>query len=209
MASNMSSRSRGCVPLTRNSTEIGTKLDENLNIFKSDRFDADAVLRHMMAWHTLYGSVHHTIVRMAQTESKQMALLANASLLADELLPCAATKYTLLVQLASAEEMRRSVYAITHHSYGGAYTAAISQLMFSVIAQTSTDVHAIFGNALASSAAAKCVQLALGHCSLLEAHGLTLCPVLLEPFRPSVGQALDANLKRIEESTAALAAADD
>ena len=33
--------------------------------------------------------------------------------------------------------------------------------------------------------------------------------MLLKLFRPSVEQALDANLKRIEESTAALAAADD
>ncbi|KAJ9537564.1 hypothetical protein OSB04_030297 [Centaurea solstitialis] len=127
-------------------------------------------------------------------------------------------------------------------SYGGAYTAAISQLVFSVIAQTATDSNAIFGNepaysselvmwatkqtedfallvkrhALASSAAAgglraaaECVQIAMGHCSLLEARGLALCPVLLKLFRPSVEQALDANLKRIEESTAALAAADD
>nr|XP_043623439.1 exocyst complex component EXO84B [Erigeron canadensis] len=127
-------------------------------------------------------------------------------------------------------------------SYGGAYTAAISQLVFSLIAQTATDSNAIFGkepsysselvmwatkqteefallvkrHALASSAAAgglraaaECVQIALGHCSLLEARGLALCPVLLKLFRPSVEQALDANLKRIEESTAALAAADD
>ncbi|XP_076888254.1 exocyst complex component EXO84B-like isoform X2 [Bidens hawaiensis] len=127
-------------------------------------------------------------------------------------------------------------------SFGGAYTAAISQLVFSVIAQTATDANAIFGNepaysselvmwatkqtedfavlvkrhALASSAAAgglraaaECVQIALRHCSLLEARGLALCPVLLKLFRPSVEQALDANLKRIEESTAALAAADD
>ncbi|KAK1414197.1 hypothetical protein QVD17_29938 [Tagetes erecta] len=127
-------------------------------------------------------------------------------------------------------------------SYGGAYTAAISQLVFSVIAQTATDANTIFGmepaytselvmwateqtedfallvkrHALASSAAAgglraaaECVQIALGHCSLLEARGLTLCPVLLKLLRPSVEQALGANLKRIEESTAALAAADD
>lgn len=127
-------------------------------------------------------------------------------------------------------------------SYGGAYTAAISQLVFSVIAQAATDSKAIFGkepdyiselvmwatkqvedfavlvkrHALASSAAAgglraaaECVQIALGHCTLLEARGLALCPVLLKLFRPSVEQALDANLKRIEESTAALAAADD
>ncbi|KAL6137253.1 hypothetical protein ACLB2K_062545 [Fragaria x ananassa] len=127
-------------------------------------------------------------------------------------------------------------------SYGGAYTAALSQLVFSAIAQAATDSAAIFENepdytselvmwaikqteafallikrhALASSAAAgglraaaECVQIALGHCSLLEARGLALCPVLLKLFRPSVEQALEANLKRIEESTAALAAADD
>lgn len=127
-------------------------------------------------------------------------------------------------------------------SYGGAYTAALSQLVFSTIAQAASDSLAIFGkeraytselvmwatkqteafaqlvkrHALASSAAAgglraaaECVQIALGHCSLLEARGLALCPVLLKLFRPSVEQALDANLKRIEESTAALAAADD
>lgn len=127
-------------------------------------------------------------------------------------------------------------------SYGGAYTAAISQLVFSAIAQAASDSLAIFGkepsytselvmwatkqteafallvkrHALASSAAAgglraaaECVQIALGHCSLLEARGLALCPVLLKLFRPSVEQALDANLKRIEESTAALAAADN
>ncbi|TYI80956.1 hypothetical protein E1A91_D05G121800v1 [Gossypium mustelinum] len=127
-------------------------------------------------------------------------------------------------------------------SYGGAYTAALSQLVFSAIAQAASASLRIFGkepaytselvvwatkqteafallvkrHALASSAAAgglraaaECVQIALGHCSLLEACGLALCPVLLKLFRPSVEQALNANLKRIEESTAALAAADD
>lgn len=127
-------------------------------------------------------------------------------------------------------------------SYGGAYTAALSQLVFSSIAQAASDSFSIFGkeraytselvmwatkqtealallvkrHALASSAAAgglraaaECVQIALGHCTLLEARGLALSPVLLKLFRPSVEQALDANLKRIEESTAALAAADD
>ncbi|CAN0880487.1 Exocyst complex component EXO84B [Linum grandiflorum] len=127
-------------------------------------------------------------------------------------------------------------------SYGGAYTAALSQIVFSAIAQAATDSLAIFGkepaytselvmwatkqtesfavlikrHALASSAAAgglraaaECVQIALGHCSLLESRGLAICPVLLKLFRPSVEQAVDANLKRIEESTAAMAAADD
>ncbi|KAJ4954117.1 hypothetical protein NE237_030949 [Protea cynaroides] len=127
-------------------------------------------------------------------------------------------------------------------SYGGAYTTALSQLVFSAIAQAASDSLAVFGeepayaselvtwsikqtesfallvkrHALASCAAAgglraaaECVQIALGYCSLLEARGLALCPVLLKLFRPSVQQALHANLKRIEESSAALAAADD
>ncbi|XP_010685180.2 exocyst complex component EXO84B [Beta vulgaris subsp. vulgaris] len=127
-------------------------------------------------------------------------------------------------------------------SYGGAYTAALSQLVFSAIAQAASDSLTIFGSepaytselvtwatqqieafahlvkrhALASSAAAgglraaaECVQIALGHCSLLEDRGLSLCPTLVKLFRPSVEQAVDANFKRIEESTAALAAADD
>lgn len=130
----------------------------------------------------------------------------------------------------------------TSTSYGGAYTAALSQQVFSAIAQALHDSLDVFGDdsafaselvawsteqaetfaqlvkrhALASCAAAgglraaaECVQIALGHCSLLESQGLSLSSVLLKLFRPSVEQALDANLKRIEESTAALAAADD
>ncbi|WOL04202.1 hypothetical protein Cni_G12923 [Canna indica] len=129
----------------------------------------------------------------------------------------------------------------TNTSYGGAYTAALSQQVFSAVAQALNDSQAVFGDeyaselviwstkqaeafaylvkrhALASSAAAgglraavECVQIAIGHCSLLEARWrLSLSAVLLKLFRPSVEQALDANLKRIEESTAALAAADD
>ncbi|KAJ3670171.1 hypothetical protein LUZ60_010495 [Juncus effusus] len=130
----------------------------------------------------------------------------------------------------------------TSTSYGGAYTAALSQQVFSVINQALTDSLEVFGDescytselviwstrqaenfarlikrhVLGSCAAsgglrgaAECVQIALGHCALLEARGLSLSSVLLKLFRPSVEQALDANLKRIEESTAALAAADD
>ena len=130
----------------------------------------------------------------------------------------------------------------SNSSYGGAYTAALSQLVFSAIGQVASDSLTIFGNepaytselvtwatkqieafahlvkrhALASSAAAgglraaaECVQIALGHCLLLEARGLSLCPTLVKLFRPSVEQAVDANVKRIEESIAALAAADD
>lgn len=130
----------------------------------------------------------------------------------------------------------------TSTSYGGVYTTALSQQVFSVVSQALSDSLEVFGNescytselvvwatrqaegfaqlvkrhALASCAAAgglraaaECVQIALGHCALLEARGLSLSSVLLKLFKPSVEQALDANLKRIEESTAALAAADD
>ncbi|XP_066365582.1 exocyst complex component EXO84B-like [Miscanthus floridulus] len=58
-------------------------------------------------------------------------------------------------------------------------------------------------------AAAECVKIAIGYSDLLEARGLSLTSVLMKQFRPSVEQALDSNLRRIEESTAALAAADD
>ncbi|XP_071688650.1 exocyst complex component EXO84A-like [Rutidosis leptorrhynchoides] len=130
----------------------------------------------------------------------------------------------------------------TGSTYGVAYTAALSQLMFSIIAQASSDSLAIFGDqplytselvtwsvkqtntfahlmkrhVIASPSAsgglrtvAECVQISMGHCYLLEARGLALAPVLLRHFRPCVEQALNANLKRIERSTAALAAADD
>nr|XP_043626043.1 exocyst complex component EXO84A-like [Erigeron canadensis] len=127
-------------------------------------------------------------------------------------------------------------------TYGVAYTAALSQLVFSIIAQASSDSLAIFGDqplytselvtwsvkqtntfanlmkrhVIGSPSAsgglrtvAECVQISMGHCYLLEAHGLALAPVLLRHFRPCVEQALNANLKRIEQGTAALAAADD
>lgn len=127
-------------------------------------------------------------------------------------------------------------------SYGGGYTAALSQLVFSAISQAAKDSQSIFGDQAAYAselvlwssnetenfaslikrhvlssaaaagglrAAAECVQIALGHCSLLEAQGLALSPILLKLFRASVEQALEANLKRIEESVAALAVVDD
>ncbi|KAL9240896.1 hypothetical protein vseg_015065 [Gypsophila vaccaria] len=58
-------------------------------------------------------------------------------------------------------------------------------------------------------ASAECVQICLGHCVLLESRGLALSPVLLKHFKPLIEQALSANLKRIEQNTAALAASDD
>ncbi|GJM96967.1 hypothetical protein PR202_ga13852 [Eleusine coracana subsp. coracana] len=71
-------------------------------------------------------------------------------------------------------------------------------------------------HALASCAAggglravAECVQIALGYSELLETRGLSLSAVLMKQFRPSVEQALESSLRRIGESTAALASADD
>ncbi|OAY64432.1 exocyst complex component EXO84B-like [Ananas comosus] len=151
--------------------------------------------------------------------------------------------HTLLLN-AHDQRLKYNMQTIhpTSTSYGGAYTAALSQQVFSVIGQALSDSLEVFGDessymselvlwstkqaetfaqlvkrhALASCAAAgglraaaECAQIAIGHCSLLEARGLSLCSVLLKLFRPSIEQALDANLKRIEESTAALAAADD
>ncbi|CAA6657794.1 unnamed protein product [Spirodela intermedia] len=139
-----------------------------------------------------------------------------------------ATRAHNLILTAHDQRLQYNLQTIhpTSTSYGGAYTAALSQQVFSAIAQAVNDSLDVFGNdestyaselviwatrktetfahlvkrhALASSAAAgglraaaECVQIAIGHCSL-----------------PSVEQALDANLKRIEESTAALVAADD
>ncbi|KAJ0982778.1 hypothetical protein J5N97_011033 [Dioscorea zingiberensis] len=127
-------------------------------------------------------------------------------------------------------------------SYGVPYTTALSQQVFSAIAQAAHDSQTVFAedsayvselvkwsakqaeafaqlvqkHVLASCAdegslraAAECVQIALGHCSLLESQGILLSSVLLQHFRPSVEEALNGNLKRIERKTAALAAADD
>lgn len=56
---------------------------------------------------------------------------------------------------------------------------------------------------------ADCVQISLGHSSLLEASGLALSPVLLRHFKPYVEEALNAYIKRIEQSCAAVAASED
>lgn len=58
-------------------------------------------------------------------------------------------------------------------------------------------------------AAVECVQIALGHCALLEAQGLTLCPTLSKLVRPSVEQALKANLTSVVESVSSLVAVDN
>ncbi|XP_050203708.1 exocyst complex component EXO84A [Mercurialis annua] len=148
--------------------------------------------------------------------------------------------HTLL--LHSHTQKLQSGRKILCSSNATVYTAAMSQLVFSTIAQAASDSLSVFGeepaysselvtwaikqteifiallkrHVLASSAvswglkvAAECIHICLGHCSLLESRGLALSPVLLRLFRSSVEQALSANLKRIEQTSAALAAADD
>ncbi|KAG6772359.1 hypothetical protein POTOM_023764 [Populus tomentosa] len=123
-----------------------------------------------------------------------------------------------------------------------AYTAALSQIVFSTIIQAASDSLEVYGeelaytsklvtwavkeiesfafllkrHVLAQSAAArrlrvatKWIHICLGHCSLSEARGLSLATILLRLFRSIIEQALNANLKKNEESSAALAAADD
>ncbi|GJP41379.1 hypothetical protein CLOM_g1051 [Closterium sp. NIES-68] len=127
-------------------------------------------------------------------------------------------------------------------SFGGAYTAALAQLVFSAISQAATDSARIFASdpscaadlllwaqretefcvsllkrhVLSSAAAAgglhaaaECVRIALGHCRLLEDQGLTLSPVLSKLVRPSVEEALEFNIIRIEDSVATMVAVDD
>ncbi|KAG0583730.1 hypothetical protein KC19_3G158800 [Ceratodon purpureus] len=154
------------------------------------------------------------------------------------------TRAHTLLLLAHNERIKHNTHGLrpSGTSYGGAFTAALSQSTFSAIAQAGRDSLAVFGavpayaselvvwardvtefyagqikqHVLSSAAAAgglqaaaECVQIAFGHCSLLEAQGLTMCPLLTKVFRSSVKQAMEANLKRIEESVTALASADD
>ncbi|MCO5558962.1 hypothetical protein L7F22_012553 [Adiantum nelumboides] len=154
--------------------------------------------------------------------------------------PCA---HTLLLT-AHSQKLHNNVQELraSGTTYGGAYTAALSQLVFSVISQAAKDSQLVFGEQAAYAselvlwasdetasfasllkrhvlmsaaaagglrAAAECVQVALGYCSLLEQQGLALCPTLLKLFRPTVEQALQANLRHIEESVSVLAAADN
>lgn len=142
------------------------------------------------------------------------------------------------------QKLQRNMQSLrsSYTSYGGVFTAALSQLVFSTIAQAASDSLAVFGeepafsselvswavkqcetfalivkrNTLASSAASgvlrdtsECLQICMGHCSLLEARGLALSPVLLRLFRPYIEQAVNANLRRIEQSCSALAVTDD
>ncbi|KAH9287978.1 hypothetical protein KI387_032095 [Taxus chinensis] len=53
------------------------------------------------------------------------------------------------------------------------------------------------------------VQVAVGHCSLLEAQGIALCPYLLKLIQPCMEEVLAVYLKRIETSVSIVAANDD
>ncbi|KAK6160098.1 hypothetical protein DH2020_003479 [Rehmannia glutinosa] len=94
--------------------------------------------------------------------------------------------------------------------------AFASELVTWAVNQTEAFAQLIRKNVIAAPAASgglrivtECVHLCLGHCSLLEDRGLALCPTLLKIFKPYLEQALVSNLKRIDLSTAAIAASDD
>lgn len=94
--------------------------------------------------------------------------------------------------------------------------AFTSELVTWAVNQTEAFAQLVKKNVVAVPAASgslriitECIHICLGHCALLEAHGLALCPTLLKIFRPYLEQALNANLKKIDLTTTAVAAADD
>ncbi|KAH1058405.1 hypothetical protein GYH30_002806 [Glycine max] len=152
--------------------------------------------------------------------------------------------HTLLLN-SHQETLQRNMKNLQSSNSGGvgAFTATLSQLVFSTISQAASDSLSVFAEEepaytselvtwavkqvekfavllkkciLASTAAAgglrvasECVHVCMSHCYQLEASGLALSPILTKYFRPFVKQALSTNLKRIEQSSSALAAADD
>ncbi|CAK9881462.1 unnamed protein product [Sphagnum jensenii] len=179
-------------------------------------------------------TVQHPTLR----ESELRSVIAALDRLGDGL-----RAHTLLLH-SHYDRLQRSTKELrpSEVSNGGVYTAALSQLVFSTIAQASRDSVVVFGEETAYAselvlwahsitqhysallnrhvlssaavagglrAAAECVRVAFAHCVLLEKQGLSLCPTLSKLMRPSVEQALQANLTRIDGSVAALAAADD
>eukprot|EP01018_Ginkgo_biloba_P030440 Gb_10716 [translate_table: standard] len=58
-------------------------------------------------------------------------------------------------------------------------------------------------------AAAESVQVAVGHCCLLEAQGIALCPYLLKLIRPCLQGVLEVNLKRVQITVGVFVANDD
>ncbi|EPS73679.1 hypothetical protein M569_01076, partial [Genlisea aurea] len=94
--------------------------------------------------------------------------------------------------------------------------AFTSEFVTWAVKQAESFAELILKNVIVIPAASGClrivaesVHICLGHCALLEHRGLALCPTLLRIFRPFLEQALMANFKNIDHSTAAMAAADD
>lgn len=121
------------------------------------------------------------------------------------------------------------IAALSHHVFSiiakaakdsllvfGDEPAYTSELVTWAVKETEAFALLVKRHVLATSAAsgglrlaAESVQTCMGHCSLLEARGLALSPILLKFFRPFVEEALATNLKRIEQCSTALAIVDD
>jgi len=116
----------------------------------------------------------HRIVKVAETESQQTALLVNVLLLADELIPRSSSR-TLSQGTSQSTVKQAESFALLlkRHTFG--FICCCRKLKVT----------------------AECVQLCASHCSSLESRGLALCPVLLEHFRPGVEKALTGNLKSL------------
>ncbi|KAE9468065.1 hypothetical protein C3L33_00047, partial [Rhododendron williamsianum] len=236
MATAKSTRSRGLTgtPAKVNPKDSGAKLEDNLNVFKSDNFDADGYVqskcnslnekeirqlcsnlldlkkasaeemrRSVYANYTAFIRLDFKPFSFFNSTSKEISDLEGELSSIRNLL---STQATLIHGLAEGVQIDSLSLTVPDGSTGNGLSTYEDKEPSDLEKR-----HALASSAAAGGlrAAAECVQIALGHCSLLEARGLALCPVLLKLFRPSVEQALDANLKRIEESTAALAAADD
>ncbi|GJP29581.1 hypothetical protein CLOM_g17666, partial [Closterium sp. NIES-68] len=58
-------------------------------------------------------------------------------------------------------------------------------------------------------AASECVCISLGHARLLEPQGISLAPMLGQLMRPSVMEALEFNIMRIEDAVVSVATSDE
>ena len=88
--------------------QLGGKMLEGLfHVFNSYVSMLIRALPGSMEEEANYEGSGSKLVRMAETEAQQMALLANASLLADELLPRAAMKLTPVAQSIYKDDPRR------------------------------------------------------------------------------------------------------
>ncbi|CAN6843025.1 unnamed protein product [Brassica oleracea] len=192
------------------------RVDEALAAFD----EGEVLISQANESHTLCSSLQFAIAQRKRKLADQLAKAAcqpstrggelRSAITALKRLGDGPRAHTVLLD-AHFQRYQYSMQSLRPSSNGGAYTAALSQLVFSAISQASSDSLGIFGeepaysselvtwatkqteaffcllvkkHALASSgglrAAAECAQIALGHCSLLEARGLSLFPVLLK-----------------------------